>query len=503
VPDAVLVGAGEHALTIPSRGKLQQARAPEPHTGEGDAAWSESDGVHVGKRIQGPALEGAASLTGISRKASQRSAIGVAAACLLVVVVILAADRSPEDRPVANATPSPTRTATATPTAAPTATPAASRQTAPRQFAPTSFWNATIPDDVKFSEESLEVDGQPRPVNPTVGQELQAYASHPDGSPNTYVNHRLYASRIVVVPPDQELEPVRLCRLPDDCVPSWARSVDQLLRGVDVRGRYLGGGLPIPKDVPVPSPQDRDASIVFYQPEYRGRGGRKGRIYELWRFRRDETFDSSKPIGPENTRFKAEWGGRIVGVNQQGVGHYADCMTAECGYQADVTRDPSAWGRPDSQAESRFWGVTASALPMTASQMSLADCVRGALDHGIGIQVPRARRGEFWWPAQRSDGFATDKVVAEGMRLTFKRGATPPPELTAVGRAVWDAAYKYGLVIDDQTRTTLTFRAEPGCERTELFTSSGVPTYELMRNFPWEDLQVIEEGSDTNPNPTE
>lgn len=359
-----------------------------------------------------------------------------------------------------------------------------------------------MPDDVAFSEAGLVVAGRRLPVNPTAGLELQRYATRPDGTTNTYIGSGAYTSRIVVVPPDQALQPVRLCRDPAACVPSWAATTDQMMRGVDVRGRYIGGGLPIPEDVPLPAQDDTDASIVFYQPGYVAPNGRRGRLYEAWRFRVNPGFDASKPVSPDNTRYVAAWGGRVVGVNGAGPGHYVDCTTDACGYQADVTADPSAWGRADSQAQSRGWGATATGLIMTASQMTIGDCRRGSLDHGIGIEVPYANAGRFWWPAQRGDGVAGDKLITEGMRLTFPRGSSRPEGLTAVGRVLWDAAYRYGVVIDDQTASSLGFRAEPGCKETELFKRDGLPAWELLRGFPWRELRVIAEGSDATPNPT-
>jgi hypothetical protein len=86
------------------------------------------------------------------------------------------------------------------------------------------------------------------------------------------------------------------------------------------------------------------------------------------------------------------------------------------------------------------------------------------------------------------------------MRLRFPPDAVKPGGLTNVGSAMWDAAYRYGLIIDDKTASSLNFRVEPGCERTAWW--NGVATSNQMRNFPWAGLRVLAQGSAAQPNLT-
>ena len=121
--------------------------------------------------------------------------------------------------------------------AAPTDAPFAARSI----FAATSFWNAAVPEEVALAAD--DVAG--KPVNPTVGAELAAFAKRKDGSTNTWINYRAFTAPITTVPANAPLEPVRLCRsYPSGCVPSWAASLDRTLRGVaerDLPGRRRAG----------------------------------------------------------------------------------------------------------------------------------------------------------------------------------------------------------------------------------------------------------------------
>lgn len=374
-----------------------------------------------------------------------------------------------------------------------TTTPTAPVPTLRPIFAPTSFWNTTIPADVALATDRMQVgtapDGTPVtvPVNPTVAQELAADSRRADGSSNARIYYHAFTAPITIVPATTPLEPIRLCRsYPSSCVSSWARPLDQTLRGVAADGTYLGGGVPIPAGFSLPTEGDRQA--ILYQPDYVAPDGTRGRLYELWGLQPNPDYDPAQPVSPTNTRLMASWGGRMVGVTGEGAGYWRDCWWSGCGYEADTSKDPDAWGRPDSQAQEHSWGATASSLPLLGSEISLPECRSGVINHAIGIEVPAARR-QFWWPAQRTDGLSWTTTLTEGMRLTFPAGAVKPANLTALGSSLWDAAKRYGLVIDDQSGSAITLRVEPGCESTAWWGSADA--FAQLANFPWNDLRVI------------
>lgn len=412
---------------------------------------------------------------------------------------------APAPEPTAVPTPQPTAVPTPQPTAEPSPQPTPTPglpPVLPRSiFAPTSFWNAPVPDDIAFAADAISVTSAGTTsavgVNPVAGQELAAYAKRADGSSNTWINYKDYTAPITTVPADQPLEPVRLCRSSTNCVPSWAVALSRVFLGTARDGTYLGGGVPVPEGF-VP-PTDADAEAIFHQPGYVSPDGqRHGRAYELWGMHRDPTFDPARPVSSTNTRWAARWGGRLVGVQAMGQGYWTDCWWRGCGYQADSSVDPDMWGRPDSQATGKDWGATATSLSLLGTQVSLAECRAGAIDHAVGLEVPEAHPGA-WWPAQRGDGAARSKVLTEGMRLTFPRDAVKPAGLTTVGSSLWDAALRHGLVIDDKTASSLNIRVEPGCEKTEWW--NHVAAYDQLRRFPWAELRVIARGSAATPNP--
>jgi hypothetical protein len=392
--------------------------------------------------------------------------------------------RPPADARSAPGTGAPTRPVAVAADATPTPRPI---------FAPTSFWNRTIPPDAAYATDSLKVGTNPdgtaimAPVNPTVANELAADATKPDGTPNARIYHRSFTAPITTVPAGTPLQPVRLCRsYPSGCVPSWGKHLDLVLRGVATNGTYLGGGVPIPDGFTLPPDGDRDA--ILYQPDYVAPNGRHGRLYELWGLQPNPDYDPTHPVSPTNARLMARWGGRMVGVTGEGAGYWRDCWWSGCGYQADTSKDPSAWGRPNGQAQEKSWGVTASSLPLLGDEISLAECQAGVIDHAIGLQVPAARR-QYWAPAQRTDGLSWSTTLTEGMRLTVPAGTLKPAGLTAVGSSLWDAAQRYGLVIDDQSGSAITLRVEPGCEATAWW--GGLDDYAELANFPWDDLRVL------------
>ena len=198
----------------------------------------------------------------------------------------------------------------------------------------------------------------------------------------------------------------------DDVRAVVGRGLSRVLSGTARDGGYLGGGVPVPSGFTPPT--DADAEAVFYQPGYVSPDGKRvGRVYELWGMRADPTFDPGRPVSHTNTRWTARWGGRLVGVQAMGQGYWSDCWWRGCGYQADTSVDPDAWGRPHSQATSKDMGATATSLSLLGTQVSLAECRAGVITRAVGLQTPEARPGA-WWPAQRGDGAVTARRWSRG-----------------------------------------------------------------------------------------
>jgi hypothetical protein len=311
------------------------------------------------------------------------------------------------------------------------------------QFAPTSFWSAPLPDDVR-------IDGW----TSTVAADLQAQADRI----NPYVNTTSWSAVVNVVPPDQPLVPVTLTR-----------------SGSSALTAVFKTGLPIP---PGWRPQgDRDAHGVFYQPGYVGPAGHRGRYWEAWRIKRDEATGA----------WSAEWGGKMIGT-ETSEGYFTDWRYS--GYRFNTPGDP------DSTYRERGWGATATSLPLLGGIVRAQECSSGRIDHAVGLSVITPRAG-YRWPAQRGDGSATSaSPVQEGMRLRFPPGYQPPATLHPFARMLAIALRDHGAVVWDKAGA-LSVRAEPACA-SQFGTTPG---YDVLRGFEWRKLKLLVTGSASNPNP--
>jgi hypothetical protein len=308
-------------------------------------------------------------------------------------------------------------------------------------FSAASFWNTPLPPTTR-------IDGW----TSTVANDLHGQA----GRIAPYVNTKSWSAQVTVVPPGQPLVPVRLLRSG-----SWALTA------------ALQTGLPIP---PGWEPQsDRDRHGVFYQPDYVGPTGLRGRYYEVWRLQRDASG-----------AWTAEWGGRMISTATS-LGYFDDWLT---GYGSATPGDP------DSTYRQRSWGATATSLPLIGGIIRKDDCERGRINHALGLSVIAPRAG-YRWPAQRGDGSSTStSAVQEGMRLRFPPSYQPPATLHPFARMIAIALRDHGAVVWDQAGS-LSFRAEPSCS-----TLIGpTPGYAVLRGFEWSKLKLLVTGSAANPNP--
>ena len=365
---------------------------------------------------------------------------------------------------------------------------------------PAAWSNVPIPDNVLLDRRI--VAPWTRPLSDEVAAEIQA-AARSDGS-NTWINISGYSPPIYRVPVGQPLRPVRYCRTyvaaTHSCeVPTWARALDQALRGVAADGSDLHGGVPVPDGVVEGAP-GTDGEMVIVQPDWRPpdgwigkRGQSVGRVWELWQFRLNPDFRSTLPESGANARFMASNGTRVAGLNHS-RNHSADWLDPSTYYKADVPGDPN------SERQELSWRVTGAGLHMISDVISDEDCALGSIRHAIGLELP-ATRGYARWPATATDGWNSALAVTEGMRLRFPRTLAMPSGLTAFGRMWFTAVEEYGLVIDDQTNSAVTTRVElnaPHCGTMFLGSSPA----EQLRRMPFDKLQLLVAGSDAVPNPT-
>ena len=172
--------------------------------------------------------------------------------------------------------------------------------------------------------------------------------------------------------------------------------------------------------------------------------------------------------------WQARWGGAIRRVSKS-RGYYT----------------AAAW-----PGATRNWGATASSLPVIGGTMLLDELKQGRFDHALAINLPAPRADVFAWPAQRTDGTGLPTALPEGARLRLDPALNLDElNLPRLTRMIADAAQRYGLVVRDQTHHAISLFGEDPSPRGRNpyrgYLLDRTPS-ELLTNFPWDRLQVLE-----------
>ena len=247
--------------------------------------------------------------------------------------------------------------------------------------------------------------------------------------------------------------------VPDDTPPVKVRHSDCTNGGsIDTGLESQFAAVPIPADA-VPS-EGTDSQMVIYQPS-------SGQLWDFWR--------GEKRVEGWYTC----WGGRIQNVsNSQGIFKWP-------------------------------YGATATGLPFLGGIITIGQLQSGSINHALGIGIMETRAGIHSWPANRHDGWVNDEnAVAEGQRFRLPSNLDlDSMNMHPVARMIAKAVQKYGLVIWD-TGGYVGFGAEnpariisKGLSDPYIAIYDGTPSYEILKEFPWEQLQALawDYGMDTDP----
>jgi hypothetical protein len=203
-----------------------------------------------------------------------------------------------------------------------------------------------------------------------------------------------------------------------------------------------------------------DHELTIWQPS-------ADRLWEFWHFGVSTTGG-----------WQAQWGGAMSRVH------------ANPGYFST-----NAW--PGAQ---RWWGATATSLPLIGGLIRAGELRQGHIDHALALALPITRAALYRWPAQRTDGRSTSTTsIVEGTRLRLDPAldvaALHLPPVTA---EIALAAQRYGILVRD-TAPNIVFYAEaptgtnPYSGADGLF--GGLRPDQLLAHFPWSRLQVVRYGS--------
>ncbi len=203
--------------------------------------------------------------------------------------------------------------------------------------------------------------------------------------------------------------------------------------------------------VPVPAYAHLNGSgdnpLVVYQPS-------SGRDWELWK------------ATPGPGGYEACWGGRLDMSSSNGVFPYN-------------------------------YGLSATGISYLATTITEADVASGAIDHAIGVILPRCDYSAY--PADRGDCGHDPGQPPEGQWFRFPPQLAMPRGLTPFGRMVFTAVQTYGMVVVDQGGAVMLEAeqradwAAEGHRGTDPITASwaGRSEYQAVADLPWGELQAL------------
>jgi hypothetical protein len=195
-----------------------------------------------------------------------------------------------------------------------------------------------------------------------------------------------------------------------------------------------------------------DHELIVWQPA-------RDRLWEFWHLRRT-------PAG-----WAAQWGGAMGRVHTN-AGWYSR----------------RAW--PGAE---RWWGASATSLPLLGGLIRTAELDRGTIEHALALAVPATAAGVFRAPAQRTDGVSTaPSSVPEGTRLRLDPSLRLARlHLSPPARAIARALQRYGAIVRD-TSPNIAFYAEAkptGADPLAAYPLRGAGA--ALAGFPWRRLQVL------------
>jgi hypothetical protein len=189
-----------------------------------------------------------------------------------------------------------------------------------------------------------------------------------------------------------------------------------------------------------------DGHMVLWQPS-------RNTTWELWHMHR--TADG----------WHARWGGVMHGVS----------------------RNPGYFRAP--------YGATASGLPLLGGLMRVSELQSGVISHALALAIPKAKRGSYVWPAQRTDGnLDAPTAIPEGTRFRLDPAldvdALPVPPITKI---IARAVQRYGMILRDQAGAVTLYAEDPTPLGVSLkYTAfGGLDGRQAMHGFPWSALQVV------------
>lgn len=169
----------------------------------------------------------------------------------------------------------------------------------------------------------------------------------------------------------------------------------------------------------------------------------------------------------------------------------------------------ACWGgRIDNASTSRTatftypYGTSASGIATVATTISIAEAQALKIDHAVQLFLIQTRKGVAYYPANRNDGQYSGKgAIAFGTRLRLPASVDVEKlDMPPLAKAIARAAQKYGFMVNETSGAVAV-----GAESPNRIMSTGKPDpwpaiyrgvqeYDILKDFPWSKLQVVEPG---------
>ena len=221
----------------------------------------------------------------------------------------------------------------------------------------------------------------------------------------------------------------------------------------DLLAREFRRGVPIPSGAHPAAGSDRH--MVVWQPS-------SDTVWEFWNMERTQGA------------WHARWGGKMTKASSN-PGYYTD---------------------------PKDWGGSATSLSLLGGLITPSDLRSRHIDHALALAIPHAAAGRFVAPAQRTDGDDRGAgAIPEGTRFRLNPkvnvSALHLPPVTA---ELAVAAQRYGMIVRDQSGSVAVYGQDPTTLGKNPYQGQGglfgpYNPAQLMRAFPWQDLQVVKPAS--------
>lgn len=140
------------------------------------------------------------------------------------------------------------------------------------------------------------------------------------------------------------------------------------------------------------------------------------------------------------------------------------------------------------------FGATATGLPVAGGMVSIADVKAGVINHALSLEIPGAASwNDISYPAQRSDGDGAS-AIPEGTRFRLNPSVNVNSlNLTPLGKMIAKAAQTYGFIVTDQAGAVAVQAQSAAGASSDPWPAAmaGVPSYQILANFPWGQLQAL------------